>query len=80
MRSRNSILLTMGLFLLFVVVGWTVYGQKKSSSKSTWEYRYAVNQTVDQLNSLGAEGWELVGFEFAEYNHRHFYFKRATNP
>jgi hypothetical protein len=49
-----------------------------------WEYRHIVRRLPEQpaldeaeLNTLGAEGWELVGV-LSEPSALHFYFKRAT--
>ena len=48
----------------------------------TWEYHHvhsAAGQSLDeqQLNALGAEGWELVGIS-TEPDGVHFYFKRQV--
>jgi hypothetical protein len=80
MKSRNSMLLMTGLLILFLVVGWTVYGQKKSAARQAWEYRGGQNLTEEQLNALGAEGWEMVSFSMDETRAVYFYFKRAKNP
>ena len=79
MKSRISILVTLG-FLMLLVVGWTIYGQQKSSTRPAWEYRYENNLTAEQVNTLGADGWEMVGFSVDEAYNKHCYFKRAKNP
>ncbi len=49
-----------------------------------WEYKHVLRKlsegappSEEQLNSLGAEGWELVGVA-AEAGATHFYFKRLV--
>jgi hypothetical protein len=46
--------------------------------KQRWEYKVIVQSAVseEELNALGAEGWELVGI-VALPETRQFYFKRA---
>jgi hypothetical protein len=34
--------------------------QDKKPRQIVWEYRDGANLTVSQLNTLGADGWELV--------------------
>ena len=75
MKSRNSMLLMAGLLMLFLTVGWTVYGQKKSATGQTWEYRSGQNLSEEQLNSLGAEGWEMISFAMDENRSHYFHFK-----
>jgi hypothetical protein len=43
-----------------------------------WEYKLVEGwQTIDQLQTLGSEGWELVSTEVGVGNHNMaFYFKR----
>ena len=45
--------------------------------KQQWEYRIIASaMTEDELNTLGAEGWELVGVVALPASTQ-FYFKRA---
>jgi hypothetical protein len=46
--------------------------------KQRWQYKVIVQSAVseEELNALGAEGWELVGV-VALPETRQFYFKRA---
>jgi hypothetical protein len=46
--------------------------------KQRWEYRVIIQSEVseEELNALGAEGWELVGV-VALPETTQFYFKRA---
>lgn len=45
-----------------------------------WEYKVVVRVKDDELNILGAEGWELVAVTFNEYGQPSaFYFKRPKS-
>lgn len=54
--------------VLVCFLGWSGYaqGQRSNSVKQTWEYKISTvfapsaEQTVPQMNQLGADGWELV--------------------
>lgn len=35
----------------------------RSLGAQMWEYREEKNCTIEQLNTLGAEGWEMCGFK-----------------
>ena len=43
----------------------TVYGRQASTSaRQTWEYKQSCKPKDDEMNRLGAEGWEMVtGFQ-----------------
>lgn len=42
-----------------------------------WEYKVEFDQSVQELNALGADGWELVSAQHRhESTERYFYFKR----
>jgi hypothetical protein len=52
--------------------------------KSVWEYKQLIRNlrteqapSQDELNALGADGWELAGV-FADLPFVYFYFKRLT--
>jgi hypothetical protein len=54
------------------------------SETGTWEYKQLVCDlgerealTENELNKLGAEGWELAGV-FSESGKAYFYFKRTA--
>ena len=62
--------LLVAVVVLFCIVGWTVYGQGKSSpSNVTYEYMViydptltgAMDAAAKKINEWGAQGWELVG-------------------
>lgn len=55
------------------------------SEQSIWEYKQIVRNlakeqalTEDDLNELGADGWELTGV-FSDSPFVYFYFKRLTS-
>lgn len=72
--------LTWPVVLLAAIVlslaAWTVYGQKQSAPKVTWEYKVVSETDKVSLNELGAQGWELVTVEMGGAQEV-YYFKRA---
>lgn len=52
------------IIALAALIGWTTYGQRQPSSRTTWEYRVKEDHSLfgqsTDLVALGAEGWELV--------------------
>jgi hypothetical protein len=64
---KKSALLVMAMIALLGVLGWSVYAQRRSPGKA-WEYREVINPTEAQLNALGGDGWEMVGFTVNESN------------
>ena len=77
MKSRATIVLLGGILMLLFAIGWTTYGQKRSSVGSTWEYKYVENLSEEEINQIGAAGWEMVGFSIDGSTNKHFYFKRG---
>jgi hypothetical protein len=73
--------------LFFGVVGWTSYGQKQRTQQTTWEYKVVYvpgvrSMSEQAMNSLGAQGWELVTFqainnEGVTIGAGNYFFKRA---
>jgi hypothetical protein len=59
---------------LLGILGWSVYAQRRGPGK-VWEYRGVTNPTEAQLNTLGGDGWEMVGFTLVDSNSI-IYFKR----
>jgi hypothetical protein len=76
MKSKASVILLLAVSL-FILVSWTVYAQKNGSSRQAWEYTSLLNGSHADLNKLGAEGWEMVGFSVDDSQNKFFYFKRA---
>lgn len=65
MKSKSYLLLIIGILALSMLVGWTAFGQKQSSSRTVWEYKVVYRNSslplpTNVLDELGAEGWELV--------------------
>jgi hypothetical protein len=74
--------------VLFGLVGWTGYGQKQQrGTQTTWEYKVVYvpgvrHMSEGTMNSLGAQGWELVTFqainnEGGTIGAGNYFFKRA---
>lgn len=61
MRQYRMALVVVVCVILAVVIGWRADAQQGRSAKPVaWEYRDGANLTIQQLNALGSEGWELV--------------------
>lgn len=45
---------------VFVLVRTADAQQERRGARVVWEYRDGANLNINQLNALGAEGWELV--------------------
>lgn len=77
MTKRNQLMLVFGLLLSFTFISWAAAGQKKDSTKQqVWEYRFTQNSSADQINQLGAEGWEMTGFAVSDSVGQIYWFKR----
>ena len=69
MRTRVGFLVV--FIALMCLLGWVGRGwsQKSNGSRKVWEYKVGAAalqgtpSVQDQLNQLGAEGWELVSVE-----------------
>lgn len=79
---RMKIGLFAAIIALLCLLGWTGQAQKESQTRIVWEYTSTRNP--GELNTLGAQGWELVGIsDFVTTNGgyvsstAHFYLKRA---
>ena len=68
------------------LVGWASYAKKQNpttAGRVTWEYKTLHGSRAlrdDQLNDMGAQGWELIAFDDGERGNGSFegtyYFKR----
>jgi hypothetical protein len=78
MTKRYRLMVVFALLLLFTFIGWTAAGQKKEPAKpQAWEYRFDGNLSSDQLNQLGAAGWEMVNFTITDSRGITYILKRA---
>lgn len=68
MRSKLIVALLVVILLSFAV--WSNHGKAASEKVTTYEYQVISNSASapdsQQLNSLGAQGWELVGVTATE--------------
>jgi hypothetical protein len=70
---------------LLFLIGLTVYGQKQSPAKVSWEYKSVFSSSGDVgyvLDDLGAQGWELAAIDLNDTDKnglkgRTYYLKRA---
>jgi len=71
MRAKILLLVCAGLVACFLFIGARGYG------RTTWEYKCPNTGWLgqEQLNELGAQGWELAGMTF-NGNSTVYYFKR----
>jgi hypothetical protein len=61
MKAVRSSVFILALMVVAVCVALTAGAQQDKKAKPIqWEYRDGANLTVGQLNTLGAEGWELA--------------------
>ena len=75
MRKHGHKMTTVLLGLALLVV--TVYGQRRDPPQGAWEYKIytaAGGNTLEEINKLGADGWELVDVEIPM--DARYYFKR----
>jgi hypothetical protein len=77
MKLKKYTLLVIATIALFGLVGWSGYAQKKSSNRVAWEYKEVVKLSEPQVNVLGAEGWEMIGFSVDSNTNKFMYFKWA---
>lgn len=73
MRQYRTALVVLVCVLLAFAIGWKADAQQGRSSPkvAAWEYRDGANMTIQQLNALGSEGWELV--VVASYGKDYYY-------
>jgi hypothetical protein len=60
MKSKIYVLMIIGAILVSFVIGLSADAQMQRQSKAVWEYKDGANLTVDQLNTYGSDGWEVV--------------------
>lgn len=63
------------------LMAWSGYGQKQRAARATWEYKILdlrQEGNIDQtLNTLGAQGWELVSVQSDGTTSGTYFLKRA---
>jgi len=79
MRSKNVWIFGSLTLAIFVVAGWTVYGQRSTAPRPVWEYKITGSVSEQQLNELGSQGWELAAAT-AEGGNFALFLKRAKQP
>jgi hypothetical protein len=87
MKAKFQWLIVVAAAALFCLAGWTGRAQVQgthSGARVTWEYKTIQGSRAlrdDQLNDMGAQGWELVTFDDGERGNGSYpgtyYFKRA---
>lgn len=61
MKALRSLIVVCLVIAAAVGVALTAGAQQdKKPRQIVWEYRDGANLTVSQLNTLGADGWELI--------------------
>jgi hypothetical protein len=62
MRRFRMVAVVLACVLCAFMLGWQADAQqgKIPPKPVVWEYRDGANLTIQQLNTLGAEGWELA--------------------
>jgi hypothetical protein len=87
MKPKAYGLLLVALAAVLSLIGWTGHAQKPeppAGVKVVWEYKTLHGSRAlrdEQLNDMGAHGWELIAFDDGERGNGSFegtyYFKRA---
>ena len=57
---KNIKLLAIGSILMVAILAWGIYAAPKANESKRWEYKIAYTSSEDELNRLGAQGWELT--------------------
>jgi hypothetical protein len=87
LQIRQEVVMTkFRTFLLAAVIAAAALGialtagaqQDKRPKQVVWEYRDGANLTVSQLNTLGADGWELV--ITTQYDKNLYYILKRQKP
>jgi hypothetical protein len=81
MQNRFHHIAILVLIAALLVTGWTALAQKQENNTRTsapvWEYKVTPTYlTPEQINKLGAEGWELAAVYDPNIDNAALYFKR----
>jgi hypothetical protein len=74
--KQKGWVLTLIILLAFCFAGWNALAQKQARAEKVWEYKITNWLSEEDMNKLGAQGWELTTSTFDSNNTFH-YFKRA---
>jgi hypothetical protein len=79
MKHLRSMLVVAALLAMAAGIALTGGTQQEKKSKPVlWEYRDGANLTVNQMNVLGADGWELV--IATQYDKNLYYILKRPKP
>jgi hypothetical protein len=79
MKLLRSMLVVLLLIATGAGIAVTAGAQQDKKSKPiAWEYRDGANLTIQQLNTLGADGWELV--ITTQYDKNLYYILKRVKP
>jgi len=79
MKMLRGMLVALVLIATGVGIAVTAGAQQDKKPKQvTWEYRDGANLTITQLNTLGADGWELV--IATQYDKNLYYILKRPKP
>jgi hypothetical protein len=79
MKTFRTFLLVAAIVAAALGIALTAGAQQDRKAKQAlWEYRDGANLTVGQLNTLGAEGWELV--IATQYDRNLYYIFKRPKP
>jgi hypothetical protein len=88
MRNHLKPVFTLMLLAAFCLSGWTVLAQKQNKIRRqprraiaarrvpVWEYKIIRSISEEEINKLGAEGWELAATLAPDSDNMLLYFKR----
>ena len=77
MRTGVRFISFAAVILAAVIICWSTYAQRPAAPRTVWEYRSVSGASDADLNSLGAQGWELVAVSGGENTSARYYLKRA---
>lgn len=60
MRVKSVLPLIAAAVVLICLAAWPGSGQRARTAKVVWEYKIVYTSSEDELNKLGADGWELT--------------------
>jgi len=85
MKAKLRSLFVIAVISAFCLSGGTVPGQKPKQAQrrsratvanAAWEYKVTGWLNADEINKLGADGWELAAVQSPNVDNISLYFKR----